>query len=49
MCIRDRHSNTASAEAVAMDKVEVRGIRDAQALALNQQRNTCLLYTSRCV
>ncbi|MBP9646122.1 MAG: carboxypeptidase regulatory-like domain-containing protein, partial [Pseudoxanthomonas sp.] len=39
------HSNTASAEAVAMDKVEVRGIRDAQALALNQQRNT-INYTN---
>lgn len=34
------HSTTASADAIALDKVEVRGIRDAQALALNQQRST---------
>lgn len=33
------YSTTSNADAVALDKVEVRGIRDAQALALNQQRS----------
>ncbi len=34
-----RSTTTGGADAVALDRVEVRGIRDAQALALNQQRS----------